>query len=257
MPASKTGSHISAALADGFVYIPKTGTYVAADKARSGDGGIITGVSWYDAVEAARELGLYLASPGELAESRSYFEKNPYRKFRGRTGKGIARGYISGPFEMTGSALSFRGGHGDPPDTYDLLRGAGFDGRVALIDHPWVLREGDRRIFMPSPRLRIRDVTEIGGKPFPRRMGCVQGYDPDTGLVTAVGPDPSLRFHGARYCVHPTGTKIVVRGSYNPDACPGRDFNTFAIWGPSHSNREVSFRMSRAEHGARSPRPFE
>ncbi len=243
MPAVQTQLPIPRIAAEDFEHIPDTKSYVALSKLMNSEDNVIAGIPGYRMVQIAQNLGLHLTSSEEWGKSRKYFQDNSDRKFGERTGKDIETDYISRHIEQTGSFLSFREGGEFPEDTKALLNEAGFDGGIALIDFPYVLEEdGKKFIFIKSPRMMIRDVTEINGKPFPKEEGNVRGYDWDTGLITGVGPNPD--FQSAYYWVVPKGTRMVLRGHWGRPLHEGRRFNVNAHWGPSNSGGGVSARLS-------------
>lgn len=208
------------------------------------EGRVISNVQGYQMVQIAQNLGLYLTSSEEWGKSRRYFQENADIKFHGKAGSEIENSYISRHIEQTGSLLSFKEKGEFQGDTYDLLKKAGFDGDIALIDYPYVQKDGENLIFIKSPRMRIRDVTEINGKPFPKKEGRVQEYDWDTGLITEVNHKINSNFDCAYYCIVPKGTRMVLRGGWFAPAPMGGRFRVDVEWEPSNSHGDISARLS-------------
>jgi hypothetical protein len=232
-------------VAEDFVYIPGSETYVAVGKMKGAKGNIITGLSSYEWFLLAQELGLHIPSAAEWGRAREYFEKNPDRPFNGITGQEIELNFISGYVEQTGSVLAFKENGQYAADVHDLLKAEGFDGEVALIDRPGV-EKNDERVFTKRKdgMTTITDVTEMGGKSFPRRGGFVHGYDPVTGLITEVGVTSNLDFYYGYFSVEPKGTRAVIRT--HPIMVPRvlRRFDIDASLGVSRSPSSVAARLS-------------
>jgi len=236
-----------------FEYLPDSGIYIATSKARDYAGRIIDtvgifspegnflpehkmGVNGYQMIQMAQQMGLYLPSSGEWDNARQYFHDNPNQVFHGITGGEIEVGFISNSPEMTGTLLAFiiknsrTNEFKFSDDVSDLLKGEGFDGRVALIEHPWVQERHDsftdtlgrRYFFTRSPRTRIVDVTSMLGGRIPEMDGRhVQDYDSDLGIPTRFGAGAGPEYRGITFRSAgphdpfdgpPMGTRMIIRG---------------------------------------------
>lgn len=221
-----------------FVLIPATGSHVYISKTCNHKGDTITDLTGYDSIRMAQSLGLNITSSSEWGKSREYFQRNPGKVFAGRTGADIEKEYTLGELERTSTLLAFRADNGDfPEDVLDLLKEAGFDGRIALIDLPYVQEKAD--IFIPSPRTRIADVS---GR-LPLVNDYIQTYDEDLGIPTKVSGEPKLGYHGAYFWIVPEGTRQIIRSHWNGST----RFNVYASLGPS-SSRAASRLSSGNEH---------
>lgn len=220
-----------------------TKSYVYISNPRACDGRVVQDLTGYDYVSMAQRHGLYPISSAEWGSARQYFQDNPKVKFGGMCGKEIEESFISGDTENTSTFLSFRGPEGFPVDTHDLLKDAGFDGRIALIDFPYVI-EGEN-IFIPSPRIRIVDVT---GK-IPLESGYIMSYDEGLGVATAAVPeDPrnpeppaDSEYRDAFWWIKPEGTRHVYRGNVlRHHGDDEKRFNVCAFWGPLETDPEAN-----------------
>lgn len=223
---------------DDFVLIPGTESWVSIQKTRNYRGKVITGLSGYDEVRMAQSLGFYPTSSAEWGQSRQYFQDHPEENFQGRTGKDIEQEYISDQVERTATLLAFAKNREFPVDVHDLLKEAGFDGKIALIDHPYVQEDED--VFISSPRTRVVDVSDK----VPLESNYGQEYDPELGIFTKVGPEANQEFHGAHQWVTPEGTRQLLRGYWGWHHPGGRRFRVDADWGPADSDSDVASRLS-------------
>lgn len=227
-----------------FVFIPATGSHVYISKANGYDVQNIIYQNGYDGIRMAQRLCLNPTSSAEWCKSRKYFQDMSEVEFSGRTGCAIKYDYETGDAERTSTLLAFRSGSGDfPKDVQDLLKKAGFDGKVALIDFPYVQEDSD--IFIPSPRTRIVDVS---GR-LPSEDGYIQDYDEDLGIPTKTGVEPNPNYDGACFSIAPHGTRQVIRSFQTDLLGSGRRFRVFARWAPSYdapvsNNVFASLRLS-------------
>jgi len=189
---------------DDFVYIPDTGTYVTTRKLEDWKGNIISCLTGYDMFLVVQALGVDMVSSEEWGKSRKYFLGHAEEDFGGRTGAEIEEDYIRRRFEQTSSLIAFPIGKGrqHEPNVRDMLEEAGFDGQIALIDYPHVVKEGEHGYrFAKGPRTAIRDVTTIDGRPLVDEESETWSYHHETGLAVP------LRSHNAN------GTRIIQRGT--------------------------------------------
>ena len=219
-----------------FVLIPETGSYVCISKARGYQGGVITNLTGYDEIRMAQKLGLYPTSSAERDKSRKYFQDNPEKDFGGQTGREIAESYITGEVERTATFISYRGADGEfPRDTHDLLKKLGFDGKIALIDFPYVQEDED--ILIPNSRLRLVDISAN-----PPKAGHGQEYDWDLGFFTKVTPKPN--YNNAYQWLMPNGTRQLLRGHWDWWPIVGRRLDIGAAWVPEVSHSSGTSRLS-------------
>lgn len=222
---------------ENFELIPATGSHVYTSKTIDYGGETITDLTGYDEIRMAQALGLNPTSSSEWGKSRKHFQEHPEQEFAGRTGADIEKEYISDEVERTSTLLAFRKENGDfAEDVHDLLKDAGFDGRIALIDFPYVQEDSD--IFMPSPRTRIVDVSGN----LPSKDGHIQNYDNDLGIPTKVGGEAGPDYYGAYFWIVPEGTRQLRRSRWEWHHREAGRFSVAANGVPSGSR--VASRLS-------------
>ena len=221
-----------------FVLIPDTGSYVSIHKTQDYTGKVITGLTGYDEIRMVQRLGLYLTSSEEWGRSRAYFQSHPDKDFQGQTGKEIEESYITGKAERVATFLAFKYDNEFPADVHDMLKEAGFDGRIALIDFPHVQEDED--IFISSPRTRIIDVTDK----VPLENGHIQSYDYELGIPTAIGSKLD-KYYGAHFYIGPeAGTLQLLRGDWFQRYSESGRFGVLARWFPDSPIYGVGSRLS-------------
>jgi len=223
-----------------FVLVPATGSHVYTSKTVDYRGKPIKNLTGYDEIRMAQALGLNTTSSAEWGKSRRYFQDHPDQEFAGKRGADIEKDFISRFVERTSTLLAFRGDSGDfAEDVHDLLKDAGFDGKIALIDFPYVQEESD--IFIPgNPRMRIVDVSDK----LPSKDGHIQAYDDDLGMPTKVGEEPNPDYYGAYFRIRPEGTRQIIRCGWHWPLHEDRRFDVLAHWEPSRSDSHVASRLS-------------
>lgn len=240
--------YISHVNPEDFVLIPKTKSYISVFRGCMEEP--ITGLNGYDEIRMVQEAGLYPTSSSEWGTSRKHFQLYSKREFNGKSGKEIEDGYKSKGVERTSTLLAFRENGDFTPDVHDMLREEGFDGKIALIDFPYVQEDED--IFIPSPRTRIVDVTDK----IPLENGFIQNYDDGLGIPVKnqiplenklMKAESSSHYYGAYFWIEPVGgTKQIIRSGWGYTTIGGWRFNVAANWEPARttSNSGINVRFS-------------